>query len=233
MCQVIHPHEREYEGDLVTVTIEDADGEQGLLTCTGGHPFWVADGVQLDERPTIVEQHGEIYDRISEGGRWTEARWLRLGDQFVTRTGKSATVVGLEIRLERERVYNLAVADRHTYAVGGSGVLVHNTCRVYHVYAAYDSAGHVYKIGYSGAKNGVRTVDGVQKSVRAMRQASKLTRKTGALHDHRILGTYKSKAEALAAERRGVERWTYMFRRSLPGNKYLRFKYRVLRALGR
>ena len=61
------------------------------------------------------------------GGRWTEARWLRLGDVFLTRTGKSATVSGLTIRIERVKVYNLHVEGLHLYAVGEAGVLVHNS----------------------------------------------------------------------------------------------------------
>jgi hypothetical protein len=80
------------------------------------------------ERVTVLRSHPNE-SRITLGGRWTEARWLRLGDQFLTKTGHSATVVGLCIRIERIRVYNLNVDRLHSYAVGdGAGVLVHNNC---------------------------------------------------------------------------------------------------------
>lgn len=59
--------------------------------------------------------------------RWTEARWLGIGAHFLTRAGRSATVSGLIIRIERVKVYNLIVKDRHLYAIGNSGVLVHNS----------------------------------------------------------------------------------------------------------
>ena len=55
------------------------------------------------------------------------AKWLRLGDQFLAKSGQSATVVRLAIRTERVAVYNLQVAWLHYYAVGHSGVLVHNS----------------------------------------------------------------------------------------------------------
>jgi len=64
---------------------------------------------------------------LTPNGRWTEARWLRLGDKFLTRTGVSATVVGLTIRTERVQVYNLQVKNLQLYAVGQAGVLVHNS----------------------------------------------------------------------------------------------------------
>jgi hypothetical protein len=64
---------------------------------------------------------------LTPNGRWTEARWLRLGDKFLTRTGVSATVVGLTIRMERVQVYNLQVKNLQLYAIGEHGVLVHNS----------------------------------------------------------------------------------------------------------
>ena len=70
-----------------------------------------------DERDMTVSSHG---------GRWTEAKWLRIGDHFLTKAGKRATVAGLTIRIERVKVYNLKVKKLHVYAVGNTGVLVHN-----------------------------------------------------------------------------------------------------------
>lgn len=62
----------------------------------------------------------------SHSGRWIEARWLRIGDHFLTEAGKSATVLGLTIRIERVKVYNLIVKYLHLYFAGQAGVLVHN-----------------------------------------------------------------------------------------------------------
>ncbi len=122
-------HAREYFGDMVRLEISISDGSSNRtesIDCTGGHPFWVVSGVQLDERPVCTEL--PIHDsQMTPSGRWTEARWLRLGDRFLTRTGASATVSGLTIRTERVQVYNLHVKDLQLYAVGESGVLVHNS----------------------------------------------------------------------------------------------------------
>ncbi len=94
---------RDYFGEMVRLEISISDGSSDRtesIDCTGGHPFWVVSGVQLDERPACTEL--PIHDsQMTPSGRWTEARWLRLGDRFLTRTGASATVSGLTIRTER------------------------------------------------------------------------------------------------------------------------------------
>ena len=65
--------------------------------------------------------------KLTPSGRWTEARWLKLGDHFLTKTGKSATVSGLTIRMERVKVYNLQVTRLQLYAVGNAGIFVHDS----------------------------------------------------------------------------------------------------------
>jgi len=61
---------------------------------------------------------------------WTAACKLRAGDILVLQNGKYVTVekVQYEILEESIAVYNFEVADFHTYYVGKSAVLVHNTC---------------------------------------------------------------------------------------------------------
>src|SRR5690606_8387393 len=129
--EVEQTFEHEYFGDLVNLTLTFDDGSTDEITATGNHPFWVIDGEELADRPGVEklpeDQQGLNPYGPSSGGRWTEARWLRLGDHFLTRTGKSATVSGLTIRIERVKVYNLQVEDLHLYAVGDAGMLVHNS----------------------------------------------------------------------------------------------------------
>lgn len=121
----------EYEGLIVEIDIHAADGTTDTITTTAEHPFLVASGEELRDRPAVSDwPSGETEAPVT--GRWTEARHLRLGDTFVTRTGRSATVSGLTLRLERLRVYNLEVAGTHTYAVGQDGACVHNTCAGLH-----------------------------------------------------------------------------------------------------
>ena len=55
---------------------------------------------------------------------------MRAGDILVLQNGKYVTVekVQHEILEEPIKVYNFEVADFHTYYVGKTAVLVHNTC---------------------------------------------------------------------------------------------------------
>ena len=61
---------------------------------------------------------------------WTAACQLRAGDILVLQNGKYVTVENVqhEILEAPITVYNFEVADFHTYYVGKSAVLVHNTC---------------------------------------------------------------------------------------------------------
>jgi hypothetical protein len=122
---VTAPSERDYEGDIITLTLDTDDGSTETIEATGNHPFWVVSGDDLNNRPEVCELPGPEAEP-TPSGRWTEARWLRLGDVFLTATGRSATVSGLTVRMERTKVYNLSVRRQHNYAVGESGVLVHN-----------------------------------------------------------------------------------------------------------
>lgn len=118
--------EHEYFGDIVSLTIQHEGGSNETIEATGGHLFWVVEGEGLADRPAVRELPA-AESVMTPTGRWTEARWLRLGDKFLTKTGTSATVVGLTIRMERVKVYNLQVKNLQLYAVGQAGVLVHNS----------------------------------------------------------------------------------------------------------
>ena len=81
-----------------------ANGEE--LVCTGGHPFFVKD-------------KGFIF-----------AKDLSVGDILCLSNGALIPVsaISVEKLTEPETTYNFEVADFHTYYVGESEVLVHNTC---------------------------------------------------------------------------------------------------------
>jgi RHS repeat-associated protein len=94
--------------NLVKVTI-DLDGARGGSTgdviATAGHPFWVPDP-----------------------GIWTPARSLAVGQWLLTGAGTWVQITAIERWTEPRTVYNLTVADIHTYYViaGSTPVLVHN-----------------------------------------------------------------------------------------------------------
>ncbi|MEU7573555.1 polymorphic toxin-type HINT domain-containing protein [Micromonospora sp. NPDC049240] len=97
---------------LAKVTV-DVDGDRGTetetLTATWNHPFWNADS-----------------------GVWTKAGELRRGQSLLTAAGRRVEVEKVETRSERTTVYNLNVADLHTYYVyaGDVPVLVHNCGKI-------------------------------------------------------------------------------------------------------
>ena len=87
--------------ELVRVTLR---GEE--ILCTPGHPFY------------------------SPVKGWTEACRLRAGDILVLVNGEYVVVEQVQHELLEApiQVYNLEVADFHTYFVSGCAVLVHNRC---------------------------------------------------------------------------------------------------------
>ena len=69
-----------------------------------------------------------------EGQGWTKAKFLKAGDQLRDDDGNSVIINKVEIvslpKNQYTIVYNLEVADFHTYYVADSYVLVHNVCDV-------------------------------------------------------------------------------------------------------
>ncbi|SBT89725.1 intein C-terminal splicing region/RHS repeat-associated core domain-containing protein [Streptomyces sp. DI166] len=94
--------------NLVEVTI-DTDGKKGAktakATATDGHPFWV---------PELRE--------------WVKATDLKSGDWLETGSGSRVQVTAVKRWTQQATVYNLTVADIHTYYVvtGSTTALVHN-----------------------------------------------------------------------------------------------------------
>ena len=92
--------------EITHVTISNGEGVQEVIDSTPQHPFYV------------------------EGKGWVEASALHAGMTIWFANGTKGTVedISKEGLEEPVTVYNFEVADFHTYFVGESGVLVHNTC---------------------------------------------------------------------------------------------------------
>lgn len=91
--------------DLVRIgTDADSDGVIEWVTATDGHPFWV------------------------DGGGWTDAGDLAVGDVLVSEAGSAVEVAGLAVDTRSAVVHNLTVNRLHTYYVtyGDTSVLSHN-----------------------------------------------------------------------------------------------------------
>ncbi|ACY13868.1 RHS repeat-associated core domain-containing protein [Haliangium ochraceum] len=129
-CEVEAALSRDYEGELVGVGI----GSGGdVVEATAGHPFWVIAGEALAARP-IARDAGEDALVSGDGGaRWVAARDLRVGDAVLLVGGERAEVSSVASSSAVIRVYNLAIAEHATYAVGELGALVHNDDDCYKV----------------------------------------------------------------------------------------------------
>ena len=90
------------EQSIWRVSIDHRQGESESLLVTPGHPFWVKDA------------------------GWTPANRLQVGQTLQLRDRSEAVVAAIEDTGSVDTVYNLEVADFHTYYVGLHGVWVHN-----------------------------------------------------------------------------------------------------------
>ncbi|MFJ4967139.1 RHS repeat-associated core domain-containing protein [Streptomyces sp. NPDC088729] len=93
-------------GDKQLVDITLGTGTSHTLTATDGHPFWA---------PAL--------------NRWIQADQLTDGQWLQTSTGTWVQITAVTHRSTSATVYNLTVADLHTYYVlaGATPVLVHNS----------------------------------------------------------------------------------------------------------
>jgi hypothetical protein len=117
---VVQTYEHDYEGNLVAVIV---DGQ--VIEATSNHPFWVVEGQGLEnrERPEHVP---EVPPDSRTPGRWVDAANLQVGDLLLVKSGQQATVSHLAVRQVCQKVYNIQVAEVHSYAVGAGQALVHN-----------------------------------------------------------------------------------------------------------
>jgi RHS repeat-associated protein len=88
--------EQEYE--LIKITLENGD----VIEATPGHPLYV---------------HGE---------GWREAYRIGEGAELHLKNGETMIVKSVTVEFRHVRVYNLEVADYHTFGVGADGFFAHN-----------------------------------------------------------------------------------------------------------
>ncbi|MEZ6056957.1 MAG: polymorphic toxin-type HINT domain-containing protein [Planctomycetaceae bacterium] len=81
-------------------------------------------GEALSQRP-ITEELGDDNLPSLAKGRWVEARYLEVGDLLLTPHGE-LRVDDLFREETTAQVFNLQIAECHTYAVGNAAILVHN-----------------------------------------------------------------------------------------------------------
>ena len=122
LCEVECRHDSQYNGPLVTLDLGIDE-----VTATAFHPFWVVEGEDLEARPelrnvAVSDERGGFL-----AGRWVNSQDVREGDVVFLRGSGPLKVRRVSTRNERTAVCNLTVRGLHTFVVGKSQVLVHNT----------------------------------------------------------------------------------------------------------
>jgi hypothetical protein len=87
---------------ILEIWVQEAGAEPELIEVTPGHPFWIA------------------------GEGWVDSDQLTPGDHLSTADGDPASVVSVASTARTETVYNLTIAEHHTYFVGATETWVHN-----------------------------------------------------------------------------------------------------------
>jgi len=88
--------EQEYE--LIRITLDNGE----VIEATPGHPLYV------------------------QGVGWRDARRVQTSGQLDLTNGRVLNVTSVSSEQKREQVFNLAIEDYHTFAIGSSGIMVHN-----------------------------------------------------------------------------------------------------------
>lgn len=99
---VIQTHIHNFFGTVIKINIENE-----FIFATYNHPFLVST------------------DTFSEY-KWVDAEKLKPGDLVINSSGDLIQVQNVYCSIESIDVYNLTVANNHTYSVGESGIVVHN-----------------------------------------------------------------------------------------------------------
>lgn len=100
----------------------ERDSEPEVVETTPEHPFYVMESAHSAAQPRPKpEGHDEL------GENWIGAGHLKIGDKIRQADGTIGVVVDVVNIRKTEEMFNLTVADAHTYYVGTHGWLVHNT----------------------------------------------------------------------------------------------------------
>ncbi|MFN8523147.1 MAG: polymorphic toxin-type HINT domain-containing protein [Chloroflexota bacterium] len=113
-------------GDEV-LAYDERTGREGYFTVTAVH-------THQDEALVRLIADGEAIETttnhpfLTQDGDWRPAGRLRVGDGLRQSAGRIGRVATVEPRSGSQVMYNLTVAEAHTYFVGAGGWLVHNGC---------------------------------------------------------------------------------------------------------
>lgn len=167
--------------DTIDVSIRDTRHGDFVLTTTPEHPFWVA------------------------GRGWTGASDLQATDVLDSLHNGSASASTEQIHhvLRRDKnvkVYNLEVANGHSFFVGKGELWVHNTCGAKAPAAAPKQTGNYTNLHASG-----KTYDGKGGTARSNTSGARVAKAEGDPHVATTFTPAKNSREALKAESRSLD----------------------------
>jgi RHS repeat-associated protein len=110
----------QYQGKIFNIEV---NGE--VIEATANHPFWVAKGQELENRP-YPEDVNEYERGLTSSGRWVAADSLQIGDMLMSYSKDNTIVTSIVSYLTKTLVYNLEIEEFHCYAVSNTNILVHN-----------------------------------------------------------------------------------------------------------
>ncbi len=112
-------------GDLV-LSRDEATGKQAYkkVTATFGH---ITDELYIIEIGDQKIESTYNHPFWVDGKGWTFAKDLKIGDLLVKDDGTMLDIKDIQHENRQARVYNMTVADFHTYFVSDLGIWVHNT----------------------------------------------------------------------------------------------------------
>jgi predicted GIY-YIG superfamily endonuclease len=130
--------------------VATAGGLRPIDQLTVGDPVWASDentgAVALKPITEVFRRQADVLVRLRvsgetltatpehpffANGQWKAAGDLQVGDQLRRQNRELATVEEVTFTYEPTPVFNLEVADYHTYFVGSLGTLVHNNASGY------------------------------------------------------------------------------------------------------
>ncbi|MFN8523151.1 MAG: polymorphic toxin-type HINT domain-containing protein [Chloroflexota bacterium] len=116
----IHPSDE-------VLAYDERTGRDGCFTVTAVHTHQDEALVRLIVDGEAIETTAN-HPFLTQDGDWRPAARLRVGDGLRQSAGRIGRVATVEPRLGSQVMYNLTVAEAHTYFVGAGGWLVHNGC---------------------------------------------------------------------------------------------------------
>jgi hypothetical protein len=120
LCPIIRTFIQGQSQRLNTNTLGDEATQATAL-----HPIWMARGEDLENRPHRKHHH-DLSEGATTPGRWVDACDVHIGDELLLRDGRTATVEAVGHAPYNGKLYNFAVSELETYAVGRHNLLVHN-----------------------------------------------------------------------------------------------------------